>query len=163
MGTFSRRLIYGIGTGLIANFVAGRSDKLLSRFVSPRQKEKEHQIREGSPHEVAGKIIGRKIAGRELTSKEGRLAQLLFSAAYGAGWGMIYSWLRHRYRPASRFLGVPFAVPFFFACDGLIAPKLRFTPPLRKLPWQPSAKEMMNHVTWTASAEVMHRLREKAA
>ena len=31
------------------------------------------------------------------------------------------------------------------------------TPDLKKVPWQPNAKEMANHIAWTATAEMVRR------
>jgi putative membrane protein len=53
---------------------------------------------------------------------------------------------------------LPFAVPFFLACDGGIAPLLGLSPGLARVPWQLSVKELLNHVAWTATAETAHRL-----
>jgi putative membrane protein len=73
-------------------------------------------------------------------------------------WGLIYDGLRQKYPQVSRATGIPFAIPFFFACDGVLAPLLGISPNLRRVPWQLSAKEMANHVVWTATAEMVHRV-----
>ncbi|WP_239027840.1 DUF1440 domain-containing protein [Geomonas subterranea] len=57
----------------------------------------------------------------------------------------------------TRWGGLPFALPFFCACDGFIAPLFGVSPGLRRIPWQPSAKELGNHAVWTAAAELVHR------
>ncbi len=147
----------GIAAGLIAGVVAGQSEKVLDVFVSSKQKRQERRIREGSAHEMAGPYLARKISGQKLDSKEKQLSKVIFNLAYGIGWGMIYAAIRKKYPVVSRLGGLPFAIPFFFACDGTIAPLLGVTPGLRRIPWQPSAKEMGNHIAWTAAAELVHR------
>ena len=46
---------------------------------------------------------------------------------------------------------------FFLLCDGALAPLFRMSPPLRRIPWQLNAKELLNHVAWSAAAELTHR------
>jgi putative membrane protein len=55
-------------------------------------------------------------------------------------------------------MGLPFAVPFFFGCDGAMAPLMGVSPGIQKIPWQLNAKELGNHVAWTLAAEAVHRL-----
>lgn len=150
-------LLTGVIAGLIAGVVAGQSERLLDRFVSKKQKRRDRRVRSGSAHEVAGPHFARKIFGRKLSREEEIKAKLVFSAAYGIGWGLIYAGLRKKFPQVARLAGLPFAIPFFFACDGTIAPLLGVSPNLRRIPWQPSVKEMGNHIAWTAAAEMVHR------
>jgi len=152
------QLLVGAVAGLIAGTVTGRTDRLLDGLVSDRQKRRDRKIRKGSAHEVAGPYFAEKLLGKRLTRRGEKRAKMAFSIAYGLGWGMLHSSLRQKYPRLTRFLGLPFAVPFFFACDGCIAPLLGIAPKLNRIPWQPSAKEMGNHVTWTAVSELIHRL-----
>ncbi|MEZ4599349.1 MAG: DUF1440 domain-containing protein [Syntrophotaleaceae bacterium] len=156
-------LLTGIAAGLIAGVVAGQSERLLDRFVSERQKRRDRQVRPGSAHEVAGPHFARKITGRKLKKEEEKKAKFFFGIAYGIGWGLIYASLRRKFPQVARLAGLPFAIPFFFACDGTIAPLLGVSPNLRRIPWQPSAKEMGNHIAWTAAAEMVHRAVAKAS
>ena len=80
------------------------------------------------------------------------------TARPASGWGLLHSRLRQKFPKLSRLCGLPFAIPFFFACDGGITPLIGISPKLRRIPWQPSAKEMGNHITWTAVSELVHRL-----
>jgi hypothetical protein len=155
-------LLVGVAAGLIAGAVSGRTDKLLDRFVSKKQKRREHRVRDASAHEKAGPYFASKILGRRLKEQEKKRARLVFNVAYGLGWGLIHSTLRKRFPKLCSFAGLPFAVPFFFACDGVIAPLLGISPKLRRIPWQPSAKEMGNHIAWTAAAEMIHRMAARA-
>lgn len=151
-------ILVGLAAGLIAGAVSGRTDKLFDRLVSSKQKRREHRVREGSAHEMAGPCLASRILGKKLNRQQKKRAQLVFGVAYGLGWGMLHSSLRKRFPKLTRWAGLPFAVPFFFACDGLIAPMLGVSPNLRRIPWQPSVKEMGNHIAWTAAAEMIHRL-----
>jgi len=151
-------ILVGLAAGLIAGAVSGRTDKLFDRFVSPKQKRRDRRVREASAHEMAGPYLASKIMGKKLSRQQRKRARLVFSVAYGLGWGMLHSSLRNRFPKLTRWAGLPFAVPFFFACDGLIAPMLGVSPNLRRIPWQPSVKEMGNHIAWTAAAEMIHRL-----
>lgn len=151
-------ILVGVAAGLIAGVVTGRVDKLLDRFVSKKQKRRDKMVREASPHQVAGPLFASRILGKRLNVREKKRAKLAFGLAYGLGWGMIHSGLRKRYPALSRYGGLPFAIPFFFACDGVIAPTLGVSPGLNRVPWQPSMKEMGNHVAWTAAAEFVHRM-----
>ncbi|HBA87552.1 MAG TPA: DUF1440 domain-containing protein [Geobacter sp.] len=151
-------LLVGLAAGLVAGAVAGRSDKLFDRLVSKEHKRRERKVRKGSPHQLAGPHFAEKILGRKLDEEQKKRARLAFSVVYGVGWGLIHGTLRQRFPKLSRWGGLPFAVPFFFACDGFIAPGLGLSPNLRRIPWQPSLKEMGNHVVWTAAAELVHRL-----
>jgi uncharacterized membrane protein YagU involved in acid resistance len=154
-------LLVGMAAGLLAGIVSGGTDKLLDRLVSKRQKRRERLIRDAPAHEMAGPYFASKLKGKKvswLSKTEKKRAKLLFSVAYGLGWGLIHSGLRRKFPKLCKAGGLPFAVPFFFACDGMIAPLLGVTPSLRRVPWQPSAKEMGNHIAWTATAEFIHRL-----
>jgi uncharacterized membrane protein YagU involved in acid resistance len=151
-------ILVGLAAGLIAGAVSGRTDKLFDRFVSPKQKRRDRRVREASAHEMAGPYLASKILGKKLNRQQKKRARLVFSVAYGLGWGMLHSSLRNRFPKLTRWAGLPFAVPFFFACDGFIAPMLGVSPNLRRIPWQPSVKEMGNHIAWTAAAEMIHRL-----
>ncbi len=156
-------LLTGAAAGLVAGAAAGQSDKLLDRFVSSKQKKRDRRLREASAHVMAGPYFARKISGKKLDAKGKERARMVFNVAYGVGWGLIYAGLRRKFPRLGRWGGLPFAVPFFFACDGTLAPLFGVSPNLRRLPWQPSAKEMGNHIAWTAAAEMVHRAVAKAA
>jgi hypothetical protein len=159
--TSIKTLVADAAAGLLAGGVTGQTDRFLNRFISPEQKKRERRVRQGTPHELAGPFFARKIAGRELTEQEKKRSRMAFTIAYGILWGLIYASARRKIPKLTRLGGIPFGVPFFIACDGAIAPLLGLTPPLRKIPWQPSAKELGNHIAWTAAAELVHRLVEK--
>lgn len=151
-------LLIGVAAGLIAGVVTGRADRFFDRFVSKAQKRRDRRVREASAHQVAGPLFASKLLGRRLNPKEKKRATLAFSVAYGLGWGLIHSGLRRSFPQLSRWGGLPFAIPFFFACDGMIAPALGVSPKLDRIPWQPSVKEMGNHIAWTAAAEFIHQM-----
>jgi hypothetical protein len=155
-------LLVGLAAGLVAVAVSGRSDKLLDHLVSRRQKLRDRWVRKAPPHKLAGPYFASKILGHRLSRKGKERAHLAFSAIYGLGWGLIHSGLRKKFPKLCRWGGLPFAIPFFFACDGMIAPLIGLSPNLRRIPWQPSAKEMGNHIAWTATAEFIHRLAARA-
>ena len=154
-------LLIAAAGGLLAMAVTGRVDRLLDRLVSPKQKIRDRLVREGTAHEMAGPYFARKLTGKELGEGGKKRARTLFSLAYGIGWGLIYAGVRKKVPAVSRLAGLPFSIPFFFACDGLIAPLLGVNPNLRRIPWQPSAKEMANHMAWTATAEMVQRGAER--
>jgi hypothetical protein len=158
-----KTLVTDAAAGLLADGLAGQTDRLLNRFISPGQKKRDRQVRQGSAHELAGPFFARKLAGRELTEQEKERGRMIFAIAYGIVWGLIYASARKKIPKLTRLGGIPFGVPFFIACDGAIAPLLGLSPPLRKIPWQPSVKELGNHIAWTAAAELVHRLVEKRA
>ncbi len=147
----------GIAAGLIAGAAAGQSERFLDRFVSREQKKRDRKVREASAHQMAGPHFARKLYGRKLDEKEKKQARAAFGVAYGVCWGLIYTGLSQEISRISRWAGLPFAIPFFFACDGTMAPLLGVSPDLTQIPWQPSAKEMGNHIVWTAAAEMVHR------
>jgi putative membrane protein len=154
----SHPLMTGVVAGLVAGGVAGQSDQLLDRFVSKEQKKRDRKVRKASPHEIAGPYFARKVTGKRLSKKQEQRAKQAFGLAYGIMWGLIYAAARKKAPRLARWGGIPFAIPFFFACDGMMAPLLGASPSLRKIPWQPSVKELGNHLAWTAAAEMMHRL-----
>jgi len=155
-------LLVAAAAGLIAGAVTGKTDRLLGRLVSDQQKRRDRRVRKGSPHELAGPYFAAKLLGRRLSRQGEKRARLVFSVVYGLGWGLIHSRLRQKFPRLSRWGGLPFAIPFFLACDGGIAPLIGISPKLRCIPWQPSAKEMGNHITWTAVSELIHRLAARA-
>ena len=155
--TTRQSLMTAAAAGLIATAVTGVADRLLDHLVSERQKKLDRLVREGTAHELAGPHFAEKISGKVLSQKGKKRARTTFSLAYSLMWGLVYATARKKFPQLSRFTGLPFAIPFFFACDGLLAPLLGISPNLRRVPWQPSAKEMANHVAWTAAAEIVHR------
>lgn len=155
-------ILVAVAAGLIAGAVSRRTDKFFDRFVSPKQKRRDRRVREGSGHQIAGPYIGAKITGKKLNERQKKAAQAIFSVAFGVGWGLIHSGLRKKLPMLRKWGGLPFAIPFFFACDGLIAPAIGVNPTLRHIPWQPSVKEMGNHIAWTAAAELIHRASARA-
>jgi len=152
-----RTLLKGAAAGLLAGAVVGQVDKLTDHLVSDEQKRREKQVREDSAHKSAGPHFARKILGHEISQKEERRARAAFGVTYGLMWGLIYAGLRERFPTVRRFMGLPFALPFFFGCDGGLAPLLGVSPGIQKIPWQLNAKEMGNHITWTITAETLHR------
>ena len=150
-------LITAATAGLVASAVTGLADRLLEPLVSKEQKKRDRLVRKGTAHEMAGPYFAEKIAGHELGEKGKKRSRAVFSITYSLVWGAIYAGLRKKVPQLSRAAGLPFAIPFFFACDGLLAPLLGISPNLRRVPWQPSAKEMANHAAWTATAEMVHR------
>ncbi|OGT98717.1 MAG: DUF1440 domain-containing protein [Geobacteraceae bacterium GWC2_48_7] len=150
-------LVTAAVAGLIATAVTGASDRLLNHLVSEEQKNRDRKVRKGTAHEIAGPYFAQKVIGKELGERGKKRAGTIFSITYSFMWGLIYDGLRQKYPQVSRAAGIPFAIPFFFACDGVLAPLLGISPNLRRVPWQLSAKEMANHVVWTATAEMVHR------
>ncbi len=154
----------GAAAGLIAGAVTGQTDKVLDRFVSPRQKRRDRPGARGTRRtRWPGPISPARSPAERLSEKGKKRARAAFGVVYGLGWGLIYAGLRKKFPRLSRLAGLPFAIPFFFACDGTLAPLLGVSPSLRRIPWQPSAKEMGNHIAWTAAAELVHRAVERAA
>ncbi|MBE0598411.1 MAG: DUF1440 domain-containing protein [Desulfuromonadales bacterium] len=156
-------LLTGAAAGLVAGGVAGQVDRWLDRFVSAEQKRRDRRVRKAPAHVLAGPYFARKLLGKKLSKTGERRARMVFNVAYGLVWGTIYGQLRTRVPRLSRWAGLPFAVPFFFACDGTMAPLLGVSPRLRKIPWQPNVKELGNHIAWTAAAEMVHRAVTRAA
>jgi uncharacterized membrane protein YagU involved in acid resistance len=154
-------LLIGIAAGLIGNVVAGGTNRVLSRFVTENQKRREREVRDAPPHEIAGPRVAEKISGRDLSDEAKRRAQIAFTLAYGIGFGLLYAAARRRLPWTSRVAGLPFGVAFFGFCDGLMAVRLRLTPPPQRIPWQPNVKELGNHFAWTATAEMVHRAAER--
>jgi putative membrane protein len=147
-------LLFGIGAGLLADLVVAGTDRGLSRFVTADQRLRERAVREGSAHQTAGKRLARLVGGGRRAE---RIGQLGFTLLYGVMWGVIYALVRRRVPAVARYGGLPFAVPFFLFCDGVMAPLLKLSPSIRRVPWQPNAKELLNHVAWTTTAELAHR------
>lgn len=154
----SHPLLTGVVAGLIAGGIAGQSDRLLDRYVSKEQKRRDKKVRKAPAHEMAGPYFVRKITGKRLSRKQEQHAKQGFGLAYGIMWGLIYAVARKKAPALARWGGIPFGIPFFLACDGMMAPLLGVSPSLRKIPWQPNAKELGNHLAWTAAAETVHRL-----
>jgi uncharacterized membrane protein YagU involved in acid resistance len=150
-------LLTGIAAGLLAGAVTRVTDRVLDRLVSAEQKKHDNQVREAPAHQVAGPVFAEKITGRKITGSGVRRSQTAFTLAYGIGWGILYAMVRRRFPHLSRPAALPFGILHFAVCDGFLAPLLRMSPPLRKIPWQPSAKELANHIAWAASAEMVHR------
>lgn len=162
-GGVGRDLLRGALAGVLASAAVAPVDAVLGQLVSNAQKRRERRVRKGSPHSLAGPRAGARLAGRKLSRKEERLARALFTTSYGIGWGMVYALVRRRFPAVSRGLGLPFAIPFFVACDGVIAPMLGLTPSLHRVPWQIDAKELANHGAWTAGAELLLRRTDAAS
>ncbi|QWV92696.1 DUF1440 domain-containing protein [Geomonas oryzisoli] len=151
-------VVVAMAAGLVAGVVAAASDRMLDGLVSSKQKRRDRRVREAPAHQAAGPYFASKLLHRRLSPREKGGARALFGVLYGLGWGVIHSRLTRRFPILTRWGGLPFAVPFFCACDGMIAPTLGVSPGLHRIPWQPSAKELGNHVAWTAAAELVHRL-----
>jgi len=158
-----RAYLTGAASGLVASAVVGGVDRLLDRYISPQQRLRERLVRPAPPHHRAGPVFAEKLLGHGLSARGERSARTAFNAVYGIGWGLIYTAVRRNFPALARFGGLPFGVLFFLACDGVIAPRLKLTPGLRKIPWQPNAKELANHVAWTAAAEATQRGAARAA
>jgi len=156
--SLSRTLLTGVAAGVLAGAAVGLLDRLTDRLVSEKQKRREKEIREDSAHKMAGPHFARKILGREPSETETRRARMIFGVAYGVMWGLIHAGLRGKFPSLAKFRGVPFALPFFLACDGGMAPLLGISPGIQKLPWQVNAKEIGNHIAWALAAETLHRV-----
>jgi hypothetical protein len=148
----SRTLLTGVAAGLLAGAIVGQVDKLTDRLVSEEQKRREKQVREDSAHKMAGPHFARKLLGHERSEEQARRLRAAFGISYGVMWGLIYTGLRKQLPMVSKYMGLPFAVPFFLACDGALAPLFRVSPGIQNIPWQLNAKELGNHVTWTLTA-----------
>ncbi|MEW6269571.1 MAG: DUF1440 domain-containing protein [Thermodesulfobacteriota bacterium] len=159
--SLGRALLVGAAAGLAASAATAVVDRLLDPLVSREQKVREKLVRAGSPHAIAGPRFARALLGRRLSAAEERRARAAFGVAYGLLWGAIYAAVRRAVPQASRAAGLPFGVPFYLACDGAIAPLLGLTPGIHRVPWQLDAKELANHVAWTATAEAVHRVDDR--
>jgi rhodanese-related sulfurtransferase len=160
--SLARDLVTGMLAGLAGDAAVALTDKALGALVSDEQKRRERAVREGSPHEVGGKRVGAKLLGHSLSRASERKAQVAFTIGYGIVFGALYALTRRRIPGAKKLLGLPFGIGFFFACDGLLAPRLGMTPGLERIPWQFNTKEMTNHIAWTAAAELVHRAAERS-
>lgn len=152
-----RQMLIGIGAGLAGTAAAAVVDRLLDPLVSTEQKLREKLVRSGSPHETVAPKVARKMLAHRPSRAEARFARSAFGLGYGVLWGIVYALTRRFVPGVSSVAGIPFAVPFYFACDGVIAPLLRLSPVITRLPWQLDAKELANHLAWTAAAEIVHR------
>ncbi len=161
--SLARTLLTGVGAGLLAGVAVAAVDRVTERLVSEEQKRREKEVREDSAHKLAGPHFARKILGREPTETEKRRSRMIFGVAFGVMWGIIHAAARRNIPAAGKFGGLPFAVPFFLACDGGMAPLLGISPGIQKLPWQINAKEMGNHIAWTLAADTIHRLAAHAS
>lgn len=157
VGLQKHPLLIAAAGGLIAMAVTGGVDRWLSRYVSRRQKWRDRLVRKAPAHQMAGPYFAGKIMGRKLSRHERKRAQTLFSIVYGIGWGLIYAAVRRKLPAAARLGGTPFGIPFFLVCDGAMAPLLGVSPGLGRIPWQMNAKELANHLAWTATTELVHR------
>ncbi len=156
-GRHTASLRTAIAAGLLGSVVVGGIDRLLDPLISTQQKWRDRLVRPAPPHQLAAILVGRRLKGGKLHRRGKQTAQTAFGLAYGLGWGLAYHALRRRAPQIARWMGLPFGIGFFLACDGLIAPLLGLSPPLRWIPWQPNAKELANHVAWTLTAELVHR------
>lgn len=150
-------LLRSVAAGLVASVVVGRVDDALDRFVGRETRRRERRVREGSPHELAGPRFAAALAGRRLSRQERERARAAFAVTYGIVWGLVHGLVRQRIPAASRAAGLPFALPFYVVCDGVLAPLLGLTPTPRRIPAPLNAKELANHVAWTLAAELVHR------
>ena len=111
---------------------------------------------------LASPVLGDDRSGHERAARalDGRMrgGRLLFAALFGAGWGLVYAGARRRWPELARLGGLPFAVPFFLACDGAIGPATGLAPGLKRRGLKSDAKELAGHAVWTAAAEAAHRL-----
>lgn len=159
--SLERDILIGMGAGLLGMLAIGPVNAFLSRFISEEQSLRERAAREASPHDLAARKIAEKFAGENPSAEAKQLGRIGFGAAYGLVWGIVYAMLRRAAPPVSRYAGLPFGAGFFFLCDGVLAPLFRMSPPVPRLPWQPNAKEMLNHVVWAAAAELTHRAADR--
>ncbi|MBI2390044.1 MAG: rhodanese-like domain-containing protein [Deltaproteobacteria bacterium] len=161
-----RALLAGAGAGVVAaslSAVAGVVDGVLTPLVSERHKRRERRVRRGSLHEVGGELLFSRLRGHAPSWIGRVVATAAFSAMYGVVMGTAYTALRRRF-PNARTAGglLATAAALFVACDGAIAPTLRLTPGLTRIPWQLGLRELVNHVVWTATAERLHARDERA-
>lgn len=161
--SLSGTLLTGMAAGLLAGTVVGQVEKLTGRLVSEKQKRREKLVREDSAHNMAGPYFARKFLDHELTEVQKRRSQAVFGISYGVMWGLIHAGIRLKFPATRKALGLPFAVPFFFGCDGAMAPLLGVSPGITRIPWQINAKELLNHIAWTLTAEAVHRLAPRLA
>lgn len=155
--TLGSDLLVGAAAGAVASAVTAGADRLLDPLVSDAARRRERAVREGPGHDVAAGAFARRLAGPGADARALRRGRALFGLLFGVGWGLVYAAVRRRQPAAARAAGLPFAVPFFLACDGAIAPLTGLSPSPRALPWQVNAKELANHAVWTAAAEVVTR------
>jgi putative membrane protein len=141
-------------SGVAGSVATAVSNRILEGAIPAEEKRREKTIREGSGHEVMANRLGRALGG---TPAAKALAGVLFATAFGAGWGLIYGAVRRRIPFVGRYGGWAFGVPFFLVCDGAIAPLLGLSPSIPRVPWRFNAKELANHLVWTAATELATR------
>lgn len=162
--SWKRSLPVGAVAGIAATAASGLSDRILSKIVSDEQKQRSRQVRDGSAHEVAGPRFAERLTGRTPSPMGRKVSKLVFNMAYGLLWGGLYASLRRTQPRIRENRLIPLdAAAFFIACDGVIAPLLKLSPGLPKIPWQMNAKELANHTVWTVVAESLIRADERLA
>jgi hypothetical protein len=155
--------VVGLGAGAAATLASGISNWGLSLLVSDEQKRREHLIRRGSPHQIGGALLLQRVRGRKPSLAGRFVATIACNVMYSAIMGLAYTAVRRILPASTRPPFTPLtAASFFVACDGVIAPALRLTPHLTRLPWQFNAKELVNHIVWNVTAERIHRADERA-
>ena len=148
--SLARDVFAGAAAGVVGMVASGAADRVLDRLIAAGTKRGRR-----SGHAVAADAFARRLFGDDERSL--RRGRVLFHGLYGVGWGIAYAALRRRVPSVARAAGLPFAVPFFLACDGAIAPLARLAPPLTRIPWPLDAKELADHVAWTAATSLVER------
>jgi hypothetical protein len=114
--------VIGMRAGLLGSLAVSPVNSFLSRFISEEQRRMEMGVWEGSPHEVAGSKIAKKLGVEEPSERAKTLSRVAFATAYGVGWGIIYAMVRRGVPPPSDLRACRLEPPFFLLCDGALAP-----------------------------------------
>jgi hypothetical protein len=149
--SLSRDLLAGAAGGIAGTLMSGVVDNVLGKAIGRKTVAKGPR----SGHSVAADAFAKRVFGEDERAR--KLGHLAFGALFGAGWGLVHGALRRKVPVFGRIAGVPFAVPFYLACDGGIAPLAKLAPPITKIPWSLNAKEIADHVAWATTSELMQR------
>lgn len=161
-GILRDAVVGGIG-GVLGTYVMGHITTILYRFEREDRKRREEALRSEPPYQVMAEWMAKGVFRRELDPQTRKRAGMALHWGYGIAWGAAYGVLRKRVPVLSRAGGLPFALTFALIGDEGLNTVFGLTPPPQRFPWEAHARGLAGHVAFTATAEGLARLSEKAA
>jgi hypothetical protein len=144
----------GLTSGLVATWIMSRVSSALSKVETRAEREREKaESNPGPSAPVNVAVRAAAFTGHRLREDRRTRAGLAVDYAYGAFWGMVWAFLRHRIPRTGPAAGLAFGAALWAGSDELLTWVLRLGAPPWRYPLSTHLRALGAHLTYGLSTE----------
>ena len=156
-GDIVKGAVAGLVGGLVASFVMGKFQALVTKLAEAEEKDKSKKKKEEPATVKAAKQISQGVFGHKLTKNEKDPAGEVVHYAMGASSGLIYGVAAEIEPLTTVGAGLPFGTAVWIVADDLVGPALGLSKPVTEYPFSTHAYGLSSHWVYGFTTEVTRR------